>query len=384
MNNLKSTIYTILTLFVFTSCSGQLKTDSLQDSRRQDNSAGENLPMIIRTQGAASGNVSCELVDKDGNLWFSIGGEGVYRYNGVSFENFTTKDGLCDNDAGDIIQCKSGSILIGTKSGICLYDGEKFSRYLDTDPTTQFQISSLMEDRDGNIWFGTMQDGIYRYDGQSLTNFLNNNDHPFNLGNPYQLIQDILQDREGNIWFSSWNRGGVWCYDGKNFTNYLPSKNYYQSGEDERANAQKGTFSIFPEALIYPSSQDSITDDMIFSISEDKAGNLWFATRRHGACRYDGKTFTSFRENEGFVSYGVYSILEDKKGNMWFLTDKNGVFCWDGNTFKNYTTADGLVNNSVFSMLEDNAGNIWFGTRWFGLSRYDGKSFTTFSEYKED
>jgi ligand-binding sensor domain-containing protein len=133
-------------------------------------------------------------------------------------------------------------------------------------------------------------------------------------------------------------------------------------------------------AIFNNSSQDSITDDMIFSVSEDKAGNLWFATRRHGACRYDGKSFTSFKENEGFVSYGIYSIIEDKKGNMWFSTEKNGVFCYDGKSFKNYTTADGLVYNSVFSILEDKNGNLWFGTRGFGLSRYDGKTFVNFSE----
>jgi ligand-binding sensor domain-containing protein len=116
----------------------------------------------------------------------------------------------------------------------------------------------------------------------------------------------------------------------------------------------------------------------------DNDGNLWFSIRGEGAYRFDGKSFTSFRENETFVNFGIHSILEDKKGNMWFTTDKNGVYCYDGKTFKNYTTANGLVNNAVFSILEDKDGNIWFGTRWFGLSRFDGKSFTTFSQYDNE
>jgi ligand-binding sensor domain-containing protein len=192
------------------------------------------------------------------------------------------------------------------------------------------------------------------------------------------MIMDIIQDKKGNIWFSSWNRGGVWRYDGAILTQFLPSADYYSFFEDERSNAYSSSVTK------YVHSPDYITDDMIFSISEDKAGNLWFATRRHGVCRYDGKSFTSFAENEAFVSHGIYSILEDKKGNMWFTTDKNGVYCYDGKTLTNYTTADGLVNNSVFSILEDKAGNLWFGTRWFGLSRFDGKTFATFSEYKEE
>lgn len=211
MKAIKTKIYTLFTLFVFTSCNGQVNTYSPKDSVSQ-----ANHPTIIRTQGVQSGNVNCELEDKHGNLWFSIGGEGVYRYNGESFTNYTTKDGLCDNDAGDIIQDEEGNILIGTKNGICKYDGKNFSQYLVSDSTHKFAISSLMEDRDGNIWFGTISSGVYLYDGKDLTNFLNNGDNTFKLGNDYQLILDILQDRYGNIWFSSWNGGGVWRYDGKN------------------------------------------------------------------------------------------------------------------------------------------------------------------------
>jgi len=383
---LKTKIYTILTLMVFTACNGQVHTDSPKHRVSQLKASSESHSIIIRTLGVKSGNLTCELQDRDGNLWFSTSGEGVYRFNGESFTNFTTKDGLCDNDAGDIIQDKAGNILIGTNSGICVYDGKSFSQYLETDSTKKFNITSLLEDRDGNIWFGTLTNGIYRFDGKNLTNFLNNDDHPFNLGNRYQLILDILQDKNGNIWFSSWNGGGVWRYDGRTFSNFLPPKDYYTSNGDRRTinNAKQMKFDYLPDKNTYSESQGSITDDMIFSISEDQSGILWFATRRHGVCSYNGKSFTSFSENEGFVSYGIHSMLQDKKGNMWFTTDKNGVYSYDGKTFKNYTTADGLVNNSVFSILEDHYGNLWFGTRWFGLSRFDGKTFSTFSEYKEE
>ncbi|MBK6364466.1 MAG: hypothetical protein IPF52_13595 [Saprospiraceae bacterium] len=149
-------------------------------------------------------------------------------------------------------------------------------------------------------------------------------------------------------------------------------------GEDERSNA----YSSSPTKYVH--SPEYITDDMIQSMTEDKAGNIWFATRRHGICRYDGKTFTSFKGNEVFGRFSPTAIIEDKKGIIWLGTDEGGVFSYDGKTFKNYTTTDGLINNSVRSILEDKDGNLWFGTRWFGLSRFDGKIFATFSEYKEE
>lgn len=367
----------LLSLNLITSCNGQVKTNI----KKEGISAQVGQPKIIRTQGIASGNVICNLQDKAGNLWFSTSGEGIYRFDGKAFTNFTTKDGLCDNNASTIIQDKSGNILIGTDAGICKYDGKIFVNYFETDTLKNLKILSLLEDKEGNLWFSAMNKGIYRYDGTNLSHILYKYKHPSFADKHEKFISDIIQDKKGNIWFSSFNGGGVWRYDGTALTHFLPPSDYYSTNEDGRSNKNafpitKNDFSITKNVP----SPNHITDDMIFSISEDKAGYLWFATRRHGACRYDGQSFTSFTENEGFVSYGIYSILEDKKGNIWFSTEKNGVYCYDGKSLRNYTTTDGLVNNSVLSMLEDKDGNLWFGTRGFGLSRFDGKTFVNFSE----
>lgn len=374
----KNSIFFLLLVFMFfISCNGQTSTNQTANNTNSTPKK-EQHPKIVRTLGTEYENVGCQLLDKDGNLWFSISGEGAYRYDGKSFTNFTTKNGLCNNNVGSIIQDRAGNILLGTNSGICKYDGNKFSKYSVPDTLS---ITCMLEDKDGNLWFGTGKNGIYRYNGKTLDNFLNSNKHEYNLGNDNQFILDILQDKNDNLWFSSWNGGGVWKYDGKEFKNFLPPADYYKKNQDGRNVNNSQSISEFSLKNVYSQLQDHITDDMIFSMTEDKDGNIWFATRRHGACRYNGKSFTSFTENEGFVSYGIYSILEDKKGNMWFSTEKNGVYCYDGKTFTNFTTTNGLVHNSVFSILEDKDGNLWFGTRWFGLSRYDGKNFTTFSQY---
>jgi len=367
-------LYSLLPLsFVFlTACPGHIQTNLPRESINTPKTFRVSQPKLVRTQGIPSGNVHCDLQDRAGNIWFSTSGEGVYRYNGKTFINFTKQDGLPDNDVRAIIEDRAGNILFGTRSGICKYDGNTFSNYAGWSDQS---ITCLLEDRTGSLWFGTMDSGVYRYDGQALTNFLNDGSHSFNLGNHTQLIMDILEDKTGNIWFSSWNGGGVWRYDGKVFTNFLPSADYYRRNEDGRSIGQQVEPTISNHAR-----QESIADDMIFSIAEDRKGNLWFATRRHGACRYDKHFFATFGEEEGFVNYGIYSILEDKKGNIWLTTDRNGVWRYDGKTFKNFTTDNGLINNSVFSVLEDRSGNLWFGTRGFGLSRYDGNTFTSFSE----
>ena len=250
---------------------------------------------MIRTQGEKYGNVYCSLQDRTGNLWFSTSGEGVYRYDGTYFTNFTKKDGLRDNDVSAIIEVQDGNILFGTASGICKYDGTSFSKYSENAEVNKISATCLLEDREGTLWLGTMKSGVYRYDGTTVTNYLNHDDYPFNLGTHYQTISDIAQDRNGTIWISSWNGGGVWRYDGKTFTNVLPSAEYYLRNEDGRSG---GTISppAWPALIDNGQPKTSIPDDMIFSISEDRAGNLWFGTRGFGLCRYDGKAFTSFSE----------------------------------------------------------------------------------------
>ena len=90
---MNKSIYCLLLVFI-TSCNGQVKTDQPQAIINQQTPIEGVHPKIVRTVGTRYSNVGCQLLDKDGNLWFSIRGEGVYRYDGKSFINFTTEDGL--------------------------------------------------------------------------------------------------------------------------------------------------------------------------------------------------------------------------------------------------------------------------------------------------
>ncbi len=68
--------------------------------------------------------------------------------------------------------------------------------------------------------------------------------------------------------------------------------------------------------------------------------------------------FRHYTTENGLPSSEVYSILEDKKGNVWFGTDR-GVARFDGYEFKTFTYLDGLTDNTVFNLQEDKFGRIW-------------------------
>ena len=76
----------------------------------------------------------------------------------------------------------------------------------------------------------------------------------------------------------------------------------------------------------------------------------------------------------------IWSIAEDKTGNIWFGTVDAGVWRDDGTTLTNFTTNSGLRGNGIGAICKDNAGDLWFGTNEGGVYKYDGKSFTAFTE----
>jgi ligand-binding sensor domain-containing protein/serine phosphatase RsbU (regulator of sigma subunit) len=199
---------------------------------------------------------------------------------------------------------------------------------------------SILEDKRGNLWFGTYGGGVSRYDGESFTHFTTKE------GLSHNMVFSMLEDRRGNLWFGTAG-GGVIRYDGESFTHFTTKQGF--------------------------------SSHYIYSILEDKSGNLWFGTDGEGVNRYDGESFTHFTTTEGLSNDMVYSMLEDKSGNLWFGTSGGGVSRYDGESFTHFTTKEGLSHNNVRSMLEDKSGNLWFGTKSGGVNRYDGESFTHFT-----
>ena len=152
----------------FTPCNGQVKTNLPKENATI--SAGQ--PKLIKTQGSDEGwNVHCSLQDKKGNIWFATTGEGVYRYDGKSFTNFTTKDGLNSNFIFSIVEDKKGNLWFATTTGVSHYDGKTFKNFSTEDGLPHNGVLSLLEDKAGNIWIGTTNVGLSRYDGKTFTSF---------------------------------------------------------------------------------------------------------------------------------------------------------------------------------------------------------------------
>jgi len=286
-----------------------LATNSLGVSRYD----GDSLVYFSTKDGLSGNQVTGIIEDQRGHIWFSTNG-GVSMYDGEHFTNYTTEHGLSSNSVWSIFEDSSGTIWAGTIDGLCKIDPSAeigFTKFVlpkanVTSPTPRFStslISSIMEDKDGYLWFGTDGVGVCKYDpsaseGKQFTHFTKND------GLCGNNIVSILQDKSGKLWFSS-RFGGLSQFDGNTFTN-------------------------FSEA------SGAIGNNEVWTMFEDKKGNIWFSSEGFGIYRHDGEGFTNFGEAEGLPIRAVQAIFEDKKGSFW-IGGGGGLYLFNGRDFTHVT-----------------------------------------------
>ncbi|RYD78690.1 MAG: hypothetical protein EOP53_10810 [Sphingobacteriales bacterium] len=267
------------------------------------------------------------------------------------------------------IQDKNGNLWFATTGeGIYRYNAENFSHFTEQDGLNSNYTSAILEDKDGNIWFGTNA-GISRYDGKKFTNIALgvtngmyiNTFKPTNDPSarpPKNAVWSMMQDKTGKIWIGTFD-DGIYCYDGKSFTHFLHNDNVI--------------------------NKSGVRLAAVNSIVEDKDGNIWFATWFEGLCRYDGKELTSFKPN-GEIWYSF--ILKDNNEDLWIGRRTKGVMLYDGKKFTNIVQGGTLDSCGVSPILQDKTGKIWFGSihsnmslreTLGGLWSYDGKFFKNYT-----
>jgi len=322
-------------------------------------------------EGLASNIIHSICEDKLGNLWFGTNGFGVSKYDGKSFTTYTTKDGLANNNVMSIISDSCGILWFGTfGGGVSKFDGTSFSTITTNDGLASNKVMSLGEDKRGNIWMGTYGGGVNRYDGKSLYIY----DKRQGLTN--NIVYEIIEDSHGNIWIATEGGGNKikWNF-GSNQICLLNTCNHNLQnviGIDEHNKN-------ISEYITTYTTDHGLPVKSVYNIVEDKFGNIWFSTWGGGVSKFDGENFITYGKEHGLISNYIRSITLDNVGNLWFGTSGGGVSRYNGKSFLTYSTEHGLANNKVFCTTEDKKGNIWFGTFGGGVSMYNGESFVTYS-----
>ncbi|MFK8057273.1 MAG: two-component regulator propeller domain-containing protein [Saprospiraceae bacterium] len=271
-----------------------------------------------------------------------------------------------------------------------------FEIELESNAQVAEYVRNIIQDRNGDLWFGTNNYGVAHFDGERLQYY--SNEQGFGGGQ----ITGITEDRNGSLWFAtnqgvvrhdlSTSKGGT-----AKFTNYTEpatfkggyfrsiyadSKGFIWAGTGKRVFQFNGAF-WSPFELPYPSDytgDNLLTGNPVWGISEDSEGNIWFATAGNGAIQYTGKSFVQYTREDGLLDDNVDNVLHTSDGSIWMGTRFGGISHFDGKTFTNYSDKDSIWNNEVCVSYQTSDGDIWFSSEGFGVYRFDGKSFTNYTE----
>ncbi|MFZ1705888.1 MAG: two-component regulator propeller domain-containing protein [Saprospiraceae bacterium] len=354
---LKSEMYLLIliSLLAFTSCNGQ--------SNKKDPSK-EPLGQVVEK---LDDDIWTIYQDKKDHYWFGSNTNGVYRYDGKTLVLFSTPDGLIDNSIRGIKEDTAGNLFFETPSDIYKYDGKTIQSL-----TPIFSPNNQWKSESNDLWFNCIGNNLYRYDGENLFELrLPEQDLkkafgyevtgvPFqNMNNSPYAVYGIDKDKAGNLWFGTVT-AGVFRYDGKSFLwiaeqelSTLPDgrvPGVRSILEDKTGHFWLSNFIskykiIDNDSIVtYEKFQRFDPSNQIFngrlayfnSGLVDVDGNLWMTTYGGGVWFYDGVSLQNFPVKKGEDDVLLISIYEDNTGVLWLGTHNGGVYRFNGKKFHKF------------------------------------------------
>lgn len=269
--------------------------------------------------GFSSPEIFTLFIDSRGFIW--IGGiDGITRFDGKNFINYNKLNGLVDNFVTSISEDKKGNLLIGTKKGISLFNGNAFKtinvHYKDT-LTQNFKFQCIYHASDNKIYAGGAA-GLFIYDSK-------NNVFEFdNRVNDY--VSEIIEDSNKDIYLTT----------------------------------AKGLCVLKNNILKKVNVDSTIATNSLTSIKVDFNKNKWIgSTNGIVKCTKNDtlKYFTQLASNSFFQD-----ILIAPDSSILFTSNSSEIQIFKNNTFKTVDLTNYIGKSMIMKAVQDNQGNIWLAT----------------------
>jgi ligand-binding sensor domain-containing protein len=286
------------------------------------------------TDGLLNNNVICLDIAPSNTVWFGTQ-TGVSVFDGATWASHTTATdpGLVDNTIQAIFIASTGDVWVGTDFGASVYNGASWTTYTTTDGLGNNQIKCISEDANGDIWFGT-NNGASEFTGSAWTSYGTAE------GLPFGGVASLTMHASGDIWMGT-GLSGIMIFNGSTFSPIT--------------------------------SADGLIDDRIRAIVVDGSDNKWVATSE-GVTVLDNSDMFSMNHTTMFTLPApdtlnpVEDVKMDGQGNIWvgvyvdYLVTEGGVCAYDGNAWSEYHVSDGLVGPVVRMLDVDGNDDVWVAT----------------------
>lgn len=350
----------------------------------------------------ASNYVKDILKDSNGTIWACTdSGLSKYVEEKDIFVNYTHKPydrySIIDNKTFSIIEDENGLIIVGTYRGVSIFDPNNKIEHYKNDPFDNNSLSNNMvfgvyEGTKGFIWSGTSSSGVNVID--------RNTGDIYHFREEHGLLSDSINSIDGYgdyVWIGT-NTGlnKVEKSSGK-VTNYcstiIGDMNikclFMDSNKTLWIGSSDGIFALNTETdevrdLNYVLQDNGITDDCVWTIHEDREGNIWLGTFLEGYLICIDMKNNEVRSYEEQIDSKAVRTITDDEDYMWIGTS-DGLYRMDKKTrhFMNFTEEDGLCNNNIYGILIDKHGHLWMSTN-NGISKLDTIQNKFINFYLED
>lgn len=280
--------------------------------------------------GLSSNNNRRIIQDSFGNIWIANYSMGIdfiaksaasintLQYMGKALEEVT---GLyCDHQ---------GNLWIGQDNLMSLYQNGKlmqtwnFSSYLSNSSSS---IYVFEEDKKGNIWCGTSDNGVLKF---------NPHTHSFTRINYAQNldVHALCENAQGKMWVGT--EAGIFSVENDKIN------------KEQELNRQMGK-----------------NPTIIYSIKEDNYGQIWIGTLDRGVFVFSKqmKLIVHLTEKNLLATNTINHIIKDADGGIWMATMRGLAYVQNPlqpEAIKNYNERYGIKDSHIRAISQDKQGNIW-------------------------
>lgn len=289
-----------------------------------------------------------------------------------NYLTFNEEDGLPSSTIYSIFQDSKGYIWFATDQGVSRYDGYQFNNYTISDGLSDSEVFNFFEDSSTRIWFYTLNGKVsYYLDGS----FYNSQNDSTLLGlDSNSMITSVFEDNSKNIWMTVYNYGLLKYSHDEIIERYFQDDSlghisgaFLQNNDSVYLIAGSGIFPTVPnlkkitenkKKFLPPGSADLYNSKFI-RISEEK---VWITNKeRVYECSYKEDTLSVIFHKSEKIHVNNICKFDDE---VWICTS-HGTYEYSIQRKKILKNI--LMEQNISSVLKDSEGNYWFGTLGNGL-----------------
>ena len=325
-----------------------------------------------RQNGLPANSITAITQTQDGYLWLGTS-LGLVRFDGVEFKllDLSSVTNLSGSAVTSLASARNGGIWVGLRNsafGFC--DGQSFSFRGQTDwGGLDMNVRSVMESKDGTLWFAA-ENGTAQLTRSGTFEQLIASGTPTN-----QVLNGLCgyEDRQGRIWFGTPNRGLYYWQAGKLTKVENPALDatlIFSIVEDHDGQIWVGTVgglhcldsNLRPKATL-------AMDAEVRALLVDDQGVLWIGTAGRGLGRYRNGTYEFLQRADGLGSDYVNAIAEDREGSLWVGT-RGGVSQLLDVKFPTQPATENHLAKDAFAVCAAQQGGVWIASPR-GLTHFD-------------